>query len=51
MSLNDVALLHVKRNKDSRKKTKKSSSYQKNTYRDLDHTDNICYLFTKQPKR
>ena len=51
MSLNDVALLHVKQNKDSRKKTKKSSSYQNNTYRELDHTDNICFLFTRQPKR
>ena len=65
MSLNDVASLNVKRNEVGRKKAirirapiilkMQSSSYQRNTYCELDPTNNVfptlSMLYTRQQKR
>ena len=65
MSLNDVASLNVKRNEVGRKKAIRSrapiipkmqiSSYQRNTYCELDPTNNVfptlSMLYTRQQKR
>ena len=51
MYLHDVASLNVMRNEVGRKKThnKQSSSYQRNTYRELDPTNNVFPTLTMLP--